>query len=73
MNLPRAIAICDGMQKPDNVEEFVEAFQTIVDNGVAWTLPPRIGRMAWELIRANEVHLESYTLGGKDGRRKPRA
>ena len=73
MNLPRAIAICDGMQKPDNVEEFVEAFQTIVDNGVAWTLPPRIGQMAWELIRAKEIHLESYTLGGKDGRRNTRA
>ena len=37
-------------------EEVVEFFQTLIDNGMAWTLQGSYGRMAMRLIEAGYCH-----------------
>jgi hypothetical protein len=59
MNTAQAVAIADGMQRPAYPDEFVEAYQLLVDEGIAWTLQERIGKMAWEMIRAGLITSQS--------------
>jgi len=46
-----ALAIVEGIS-PENITEddMIEAYQTLIDSGEAWTLPGRIGRAAMDLI-----------------------
>lgn len=61
MELWQAIAIAEGMQKPETLEDFRRAYQMIVDRGVAWSLTPRVGEMAWKLIKSGDITSKGQT------------
>lgn len=65
MELWQAIAIAEGMQKPDSLEDFRRAYQMIVDRGVAWSLTPRVGEMAWKLINSGDITSKEKTNNKK--------
>ena len=49
-----ATMIAEGVQETDTAEEFIEAWQHLIDTGICWQLQGWFGRTATELIR-NEV------------------
>lgn len=62
-DLARAVSIASGVQSPDSTDEFVWAYQVIVEAAIAWTLPPFVGEIAWEMIEAGDVYLPSFRAG----------
>ena len=52
-----AIDIAEGFQAPGNWNQYIQAWQVLVDTGLAWKLPGRIGRTAKDLIDAGEISL----------------
>ena len=52
-----AIDIAEGFQEPENWNQYIQAWQVLVDTGLAWKLPGRIGRTAKDLIDAGEISL----------------
>ena len=51
-----AMALCEGMTSGTEDEQ-IEAWQTLIDTGLAWTLPGHYGRQAAELIDAGVCHI----------------
>lgn len=52
-----ALAIVDSVDGQEHSEEeMLEAWQALVDNGAAWTLPGRYGRTARQLIEEGVIH-----------------
>lgn len=54
-----AIQICEGLQDASETES-LDAWQMLVDTGLAWQLQGSFGRMAINLIEAGLIHPASH-------------
>jgi len=50
-----AVGIAEGFEKPANEEQVIEAWQHLVDTGLAWQLQGWFGRTAAQLIESGIV------------------
>ena len=50
MDLYTAVGIAEGFEEADSEEQFIEAWQRLIDTGVCWQLQGRFGRTARDLI-----------------------
>jgi hypothetical protein len=62
-DLARAVSIASGVQSPNSTDEFVWAYQVIVEAAIVWTLPAHVGEIAWEMIEAGDVYQPSFRAG----------
>lgn len=52
MDTYTAAMIADGAIEPESEDQAIEAWQYLIDTGLAWQLQGRIGRAAHDLIEA---------------------
>jgi len=50
MDTYKAVAIAEGFEEPENEQEVIEAWQYLIDTGLAWQLQGFFGRTAQSLI-----------------------
>ena len=50
MNTYHAVGIAEGFVEPESEDQIVEAWQTLIDTGLAWQLQGWFGRQAQHLI-----------------------
>jgi len=50
MTTYRATMIAEGVEEPKNEEEYIQAWQCLIDSGVVWKLQGWFGRCATALI-----------------------
>ena len=63
-----AVNIAEGLEEAESEEQYIEAWQHVIDSGLAWKLQGFFGRNAIALIRCGICNPPSgYTLGS-DGR-----
>ena len=51
-----AVGIAEGFEEPKSEEQVVEAWQYLVDTGLAWQLQGRFGRIAKDLIEKGVIN-----------------
>ena len=56
MDSYEAVGICEGFIECDDESKILEAWQHLIDTGMAWTLQGSFGRMARQLIDAGLCH-----------------
>lgn len=50
LSIYRATLIAEGVEQPDNDEQYIEAWQLLIDTGTVWKLQGWFGRTATNLI-----------------------
>tara|TARA_R100000664_G_C2750760_1_gene138071 strand:+ start:354 stop:545 length:192 start_codon:yes stop_codon:yes gene_type:complete len=58
-----AVGIAEGFETPESDEQFLEAWQHLVDTGLAWTLQGRFGRTAQMLIDNGHITQGENNVG----------
>ena len=56
MDVFTATMIAEGVEEPENEEQYYEAWQTLIDTGVVWELQGFFGRNAVALIENGLCH-----------------
>jgi len=54
-----AVAIAEGFEEAESEEQIIEAWQHLIDTGLAWELQGSFGRQAVRLIDAGICHHKS--------------
>jgi hypothetical protein len=57
MNTHSAVTIAEGSPSDVEPDEYIEAWQYLVDTGLAWRLQGWFGRNAWAMINHGLVNL----------------
>ncbi len=60
----RAVALAEGFEDGSE-DEVIEAWQHLVDTGLAWTLQGSFGRQALAMIEADVIHPPQPPRSGK--------
>lgn len=55
MDAFKAVSIAEGFDEPATHEEYIEAWQFLVDSGLAWRLQGFFGRTATAMIESGEL------------------
>ena len=56
MNIFDATMIAEGVDEVETEEEYLEAWQLLVNTGTCWQLQGWFGRTAMQLIEAGHIH-----------------
>ena len=56
MDSYQAVMLCEGVEKPESQEQLIEAWQHLIDSGLAWKLQGFFGRTAQTLIEQGFCH-----------------
>ena len=59
MDTLKAIDIAEGIEEPKDENEFIKAWQFLIDSGMAWSLQGRFGRIAEQLIERGICHAKT--------------
>ena len=62
MDTYQAVGLAEGFIEADTEEQVIEAWQTLVDTGMAWQLQGWFGRTARHLIEEGYINEQIFNL-----------